>query len=200
MDWKPFVILFLLRPAMLADDRPVNAWRMGWEALLVQPTGSLNAFSGALSPGLGVLAERRVGESSGIQTALSYVKYNNSHLPGLPEDGQSWTRLQSVGCMVNFVHRLPLAPRRRPFLLAGVGVRNLWGSTGFPADTAPAGLGGNPVLGEQRISYGTGLKVACQVGIGCELDPAWRVSARCQVSRSMGHTLPTVELGIGRRF
>lgn len=106
MDWKPFVILFLLRPAMLADDRPVNAWRMGWEALLVQPTGSLNAFSGALSPGLGV----------------------------------------------------------------------------------------------QRISYGTGLKVACQVGIGCELDPAWRVSARCQVSRSMGHTLPTVELGIGRRF
>ena len=204
MRWKIFALLWLLGPAAQADEpswlRRFEAWRYGWEVFFVQPTGALNQFSGSYGIGGAIASERDLGVRNQIQTVFSYTHYSARSVSGIPADRYGRDQLQAVGGMVNFVHRFRPEANRMPFLLAGVGFRNFWGSADLPDAAIPPGTGGNPILGERRYSLGTGIKLAYQLGVGYEFNPRWRATLRCQMSRSMGHTLPSLELGAGMRF
>jgi hypothetical protein len=147
-----------------------------------------------------IASERDLGVRNQIQTVFYYTHYTARSVSGIPADRYGRDQVQAVGGMVNVVHRFRPEADRVPFLLAGVGFRNFWGSADLPDAAAPPGTGGNPILGEQRYSLGTGIKLAFQLGVGCDFNPRWRVTIRCQMSRSMGHTLPSLEFGAGMRF
>jgi|GEM_PF-3529232 hypothetical protein len=204
MTWKLFVVLWLLGPAAQAAEPAwlsrFEAWRYGWEVFFVQPTGALNAFSRSYGIGGALVSERDLGVRNQLQTVFSYTHYMARSASGIPTAPYSRAQLQAVGSMVNVVHHFRPEANRAPFLLVGVGFRNFWGSADLPDDAAPPGAGRNPVMGEQRYSLGTGIKLAYQLGVGFDFNPRWRATLRCQMSRSMGHTLPSLELGTGMRF